>query len=219
MEQRIQQVTDKLQIKWDYEQKHKHELNDEERMLAITRETAQFYNLLLKEMRVTRILEIGLSVGYSTLWFADAILSNTYTKSQRKNAIISLEKDNNKITIASENLKEAGVSDIVDIRKGDAVNSLSQLTDQIYGKNRRTKNTKVVHRQFDFIFNDADKENSIKYFDMCLPLLRKGGIIATDNIIDTPEMKDFPIHVRKNPHVESLTLPIGWGQEITMKIT
>ncbi len=70
-------------------------------------------------------------------------------------------------------------------------------------------------------FFDADKENLTKYFNLALPLLRKGGIIITDNILSPEEyrqdMSKFVKFVRSNETVMSVTVPIGYGEEITIK--
>jgi caffeoyl-CoA O-methyltransferase len=75
---------------------------------------------------------------------------------------------------------------------------------------------------FDFIFFDADKENLTKYFDLALPLLKKGGIIVTDNILYPEEyrltMSQYVEYVRSNDSVTSVSVPIGNGQEVTLKI-
>ncbi|MEK6965220.1 MAG: hypothetical protein AABX58_03275, partial [Thermoproteota archaeon] len=70
---------------------------------------------------------------------------------------------------------------------------------------------------FDFVFIDADKENSISYFETCLPMVKKGGIIAADNILDNDDMKKYAKYAQKKPDVISVTIPIGWGEEITFK--
>jgi predicted O-methyltransferase YrrM len=74
---------------------------------------------------------------------------------------------------------------------------------------------------FDFIFLDADKENLKQYFDLVLPMLRDGGIIATDNVLYPkdyrPIMTSFLKYVRAKPDIRSVTIPIGHGEEITTK--
>jgi predicted O-methyltransferase YrrM len=74
---------------------------------------------------------------------------------------------------------------------------------------------------FDFVFLDADKENLKRYFDLVLPMLRDGGIIATDNVLYPkdyrPIMTSFIKYVRGRPDIRSVTIPIGHGEEITTK--
>ena len=75
---------------------------------------------------------------------------------------------------------------------------------------------------FDFVLIDADKENIPLYFDMVLPMIRVGGIIATDNMTHpkkfTHMMERFAKSVRQNPRVRTVTIPIGNGEELTIKI-
>ena len=206
MEQKIEQVILRLQKQADYENQHKDKIDHEKRMLAITKETAMFYNILLKAVKAKKILEIGLSTGYSTLWFADAVIYNT-KKTERQNAITTIEQSQYKIQIAKKNFEEAGVSEIIDIKEGIAKDILSDLS------------KKFEKRQdlFDFVFIDADKENSISYFETCLPMVKKGGIIAADNILDNDDMKKYAKYAQKKLDIISVTVPIGWGEEITFK--
>jgi predicted O-methyltransferase YrrM len=206
LEQKIEQVIFRLQKQADYENKHKDKIAHEKRMLAITKETGMFYNILLKATKAKKILEIGLSTGYSTLWFADAIIYNT-KKSERKNAITTIEQSQYKIQIAKKNFAEAGVSEIIDIKEGLAIDVLSDLS----------KKFEKSQDLFDFVFIDADKENGIEYFETCLKMVKKGGIIAADNILDNDDMKKYAKYTQKKPGVVSVTVPIGWGEEITFK--
>ena len=202
---KILSVIDNLQKRSDYEEEHKDEISDNERMLTITRDTGRFYNLLLKNMGAKRILEIGLSHGYSTLWFADAVLSGNPGDSD----IVTIEKDDIKVKIANENFRKAGIENFVTIKHGEATNVLNGMLEKF---------NKLSHQTyFDFVFIDADKENSIKYFDLCFPMVRKNGIIAADNVLDMKEMEDYAAYVRNNEKIQTITLPIGWGQEISLK--
>jgi caffeoyl-CoA O-methyltransferase len=76
--------------------------------------------------------------------------------------------------------------------------------------------------QFDFIFFDADKENLIKYFDLVIPFVRIGGILAADNALFPVEyradMEKYLIHIKKAKNIRSITLPIGNGEELSIKL-
>ena len=75
---------------------------------------------------------------------------------------------------------------------------------------------------FDFVFLDADKENLIRYFELVFPLVRQGALIVTDNILSPedyrPTMVEYVRHVRSKKEVRSVTVPIGYGEEISLKL-
>jgi len=203
--EKIQNVLSRLEKDIDYEEMHRDEIPSEKRLNCISKNIGTFYNIMLKSIHAKNILEIGMSVGYSGLWFADAIMSNT-----QDGQIITIDREQFKIDNATRNFEEAGVSSLIKIREGEARKILHEIKEE-FGEN-----------YFDFIFIDADKESYIEYFDLCLPLVRKGGIIAADNIL-FPErfnemMADYLSHVRNNPNVQSVTVPIDNGEEVTIKL-
>jgi len=203
--EKIQNVLSRLEKDIDYEEMHRDEIPSEKRLNCISKNIGTFYNIMLKSINAKKILEIGMSVGYSGLWFADAIMSNT-----KDGQIITIDREQFKIDSATRNFEEAGVSSLIIIRKGEARKILDEIKEE-FGEN-----------YFDFIFIDADKESYIEYFDLCLPLVRKGGIIGADNIL-LPErfnemMADYLSHVRSNPNVQSVTVPIDNGEEVTIKL-
>ena len=203
--EKIQNVLSRLEKDIDYENGHRDEVPSEKRLNCISKNIGTFYNIMLKSIHAKNILEIGMSVGYSGLWFADAIMSNT-----KDGQIITIDKEKFKIDSATRNFEEAEVSSLIKIREGEARKILHEIKEE-FGEN-----------YFDFIFIDADKESYIEYFDLCLPLVRKGGIIAADNIL-FPErfnemMADYLSHVRSNPNVQSVTVPIDNGEEVTIKL-
>ena len=203
--EKIQNVLSRLEKDIDYEEMHRDEIPSEKRLNCISKNIGTFYNIMLKSINAKKILEIGMSVGYSGLWFADAIMSNT-----KDGQIITIDREQFKIDSATRNFEEAGVSSLIKIRKGEARKILHEIKEE-FGEN-----------YFDFIFIDADKESYIEYFDLCLPLVRKGGIIGADNIL-LPErfnemMADYLSHVRSNPNVQSVTVPIDNGEEVTIKL-
>ncbi len=199
---KIDQVLKTLEKQAKFEDENPREVEHSEKMLSITRNIGLFYNIFLRSNGAKNILEIGTSVGYSTIWFAEAIKENN-------GSIISLEQDLKKIERAKKNLESVGLTRYVEILQGDALDSLSKIS----------QNSK---EKFDFIFIDADKERYIQYFDACLPLLKTGGIIGADNIV-YPErfgkmMKEYVEHVKNTPNVRTVTIPIDNGEEITMKL-
>lgn len=201
MNKKIAQVLHSLEKRADYEQKNYNKIHHDKRMLAITKDTGVFYNMLLRIQKPQKILEIGTSFGYSTLWFAEAISKNS--------KIITIEKNPEKIKLAKKNFLKAGVSNKIEIKEGIAKDVLIQL-----GKSK-------IQEHFDFIFIDADKEEYPFYFDICLPMLKKGGIIAADNIIFPRRfkkyIKKYLDHINEIQNVQSITVPIGNGQEISLK--
>lgn len=175
----------------------------ERRMLAITPDTARFYHKLLRGINAKNVLELGTSSGYSTLWFVDAMLQNT-----KNPKITTIEGSPVKVQMAQGNFEAAGVSEFIKIRHG-------QILDVLYELPKRTV--------FDFVLIDADKENATKYFDLVLPRLKIGGIIATDNVLLPKRyqkfMRKYITHIRKNRNVVTGTIPLGYGQEITVRLS
>ncbi|WP_255464701.1 O-methyltransferase [Nitrosopumilus sp. b2] len=175
-----------------------------ERMLAITKETGELLNMIIRLKNVKNALEVGMSVGYSTIWCAEAIIENG-------GKIITIEQNPEKIKRAKENFQNANVSDIITIQEGFAMEILRSFRLQ-----------KKYQNFFDFVLIDADKENVIEYFDMILPLVSIGGVIVTDNML-YPEkyqedMKKYSQHIQSNQNVRTITSPIGNGEEITIKL-
>lgn len=176
-------------------------------MLAITYDTGMFFSILIQAIKAMRILEIGTSSGFSTLWLADAVLSVMKRKKQRP-AIVTIEENPKKAKWAAANFRKAGVDKMIEIIPDQALHALSSL--------RRSKAV------FDFAFIDADKEHMIEYFDIVLPMIRSGGVIAADNILYPKHFRQhtakYVSHVRLTRNVQSVTVPIGMGEEISIKL-
>lgn len=172
-----------------------------ELMSAITWETGEFFNIILRAMGATNVLEIGMSTGFSTIWLAEAVTANG-------GRVATIEMDEKKISRASANFADAGLQDAIHIWRGKALDVLETMG--------------ASPAAFDFVLVDADKENVSRYFDLVLPLVRKGGIIATDNML-YPErfsgiMGEFGRMVRRNDAVRTVTIPVGNGEELTVKL-
>ena len=204
IDSKIESVLQRIEKQEKFEQENPHKVPNIEKVLAIGRDTGIFYNILLTSINAKKVLEIGMSAGYSTIWFADAISKNDGN-------IITIDHDLNKIERAKNNFEEAGVDDFIDIKHGDALQILNEISIQENFQNF-----------FDFVFIDADKERYIQYFDSVLPLVKIGGIIAADNILYPERFRKFTSpyveHVRKNPKINSVTIPIDNGEELSLKL-
>lgn len=204
IDSKIDLVLQRIEEQEKFEQENPLEIPNSEKVLAIGRNTGIFYNILLHTMKAKNILEIGLSTGYSTMWFADAI-------SKTNGNIITIDFDQKKIKRAKKNFDDAKVDNFIEIRHGDALEVLSEISQE-----------KNFQNFFDFVFIDADKERYIQYFDSVLPLVKTGGIIGADNILYPERFQKFTIpyveHVRKNPKIKSVTIPIDNGEELSLKL-
>ena len=115
--------------------------------------------MLLAQMRGARnILEIGTLGGYSTIWLARGMNSS--------GKLISLESVEKHAAVARKNIERAGLADKVEIRVGQALETLPQLDGP-----------------FDLTFIDADKQNNPEYFGWALKLSRPGSLIVVDNVV------------------------------------
>ncbi|HEX6280939.1 MAG TPA: O-methyltransferase [Nitrososphaera sp.] len=199
MDSKVLSVISRLNRQSNRERRGRVKVAPDQEMLAITVDTGIFFSVLLKAIKARRILEVGTSAGFSTLWFADAVGKNYNTR------VITIEMNPQKVELALKNFKEAGVDKMIEIKQGIALDLLHKLK----GK-------------FDFIFLDADKENIIRYFDLVLPMVRIGGIIAADNMLYPdhfrPAMRKYARYVHSKPNIQSVTVPIGMGEEITIKL-
>lgn len=199
VDSKVLSVISRLNMQSNRERSGRVKVAPDQEMLAITADTGIFFSVLLKAIKARRILEVGTSAGFSTLWFADAMGKNHSTR------IITIEMNPQKVERALKNFKEAGVDKIIEIKQGIALDLLRKLK----GK-------------FDFVFLDADKENILRYFDIVLPMVRIGGIIAADNMLYPdhfrPAMRKYARHVHTKPNIQSVTVPIGMGEEITIKL-
>ncbi len=130
--------------------------------INVTPNQGKLLHLLARIQGARTILEIGTLGGYSTIWLARALPAD--------GELITLEADPKCVAVATSNIKRAGLSAIVKIRPGLALDTLAQLVAE-------------KHPPFDIVFFDADKANLPKYFAWILKLSRPGGLIIVDNVV------------------------------------
>ena|SRR5947207_1687281 len=119
-------------------------------------------HLLARIQGARNILEIGTLGGYSTIWLARALPSD--------GRLVTLEFDSRHAEVARKNIARAGLSNIVDLIVGRALDTLPKLASQNRGP-------------FDLIFIDADKPSTADYFTWALKLSRRGSVIIIDNVV------------------------------------
>jgi predicted O-methyltransferase YrrM len=117
---------------------------------------------ILAQIVARSILEIGTLGGYSTIWLARGLRAG--------GQVISLEVDPRHAEVARLNVSRAGLQDVIEVRIGDALEILPQLSGERRGP-------------FDLIFIDADKQNIPTYFEWALKLSRPGTLIVVDNVV------------------------------------
>ena len=131
-------------------------------LISISENQGKFLHILAKLNNPHKILEIGTLGGYSTIWLARAL--------QEGGQLISLELDQHHADVALANISNAGLSNTVKIRVGNALEELPKLKKEDAGP-------------FDVIFIDADKEPYAEYFELSLQLSRPGTLIIADNVV------------------------------------
>jgi predicted O-methyltransferase YrrM len=172
------------------------ELRDEF-LLPVGPEVGTFLHALILAKRPKRILELGTSYGYSTLFFADAARAVGAT-------VITMELADRKQAHAKEQIAKAGLSDVVEFRLGDAV--------------------EMIHADpgpFEFILLDIWKELYLPCFDAFYPKLSDEAIIAADNMVYPPQAREdvrrYRAAVRAKSDLQTTLLPIGSGIELSVK--
>ncbi|NIP62423.1 MAG: methyltransferase domain-containing protein [Nitrosopumilaceae archaeon] len=206
MDKKIMSVLNELNEHAEREKNGEIQIPREEQMLSITEDTGKFLNILCKGIGAKHVLEIGTSVGFSTIWLAEAI-------KEKNGKVITIEQDQEKIKRAKENFKNAGISDYVQTNHYKALDLIKKQKSSI-DEGNGTK--------FDLVFIDADKENLKEYFDILIQVIKINGIIVTDNILYPekfrPIMLEYKQHVESMTNVRTVTVPIGNGEEVSIKI-
>jgi predicted O-methyltransferase YrrM len=162
--------------------------------LAVPREEGLFLHLQVLMHKPARIVELGTSTGYSTVWLAGAAASYG-------GRVETVEFDENKIGIASENFVKAGLEDTITVYQADANEFVRNLGGKV-----------------DFIFMDTEKAEYLSQFKQFFPQVSSGGVVFADNAVDlADDMADYLKYVKSMRGAYSVTVPIGNGLEMTFK--
>ena len=165
------------------------------RMLNITRDTGEFLAVLVRATIARRVLEIGTSNGYSTLWLADAA---------RKigGLVTTVEFAEYKIELASANFARSGLSSFITLVHDDAGHCLQRTDPSAY----------------DVIFLDSDRPEYPGWWPHLRRVLRPGGLLIVDNATSHVEqMAPFVALVTADPEFASCLVPVGNGEFLAVK--
>ena len=173
--------------------------------MQISPEQGQFLQLLVRMTGARRIVEIGTFTGYSSLSMALAM--------RAEGQIVCCDRSEEWTSMARRYWKKAKVEKKIDLRIGPALNTL-----------------KTLKGRFDLAFIDADKTNYANYYERCLTLLRKGGLIAIDNTLwggsvidardrsaDTRAIRAFNSKLHRDRRIDLSLVPIGDGLTLALK--
>jgi len=178
--------------------------------MQIAPEQGRFMAFLVELIGARRCLEIGVFTGYSSTVTALALPPD--------GRLVACDISEEYTAVARRYWAEAGVADKIDLRLAPAEATLRELLQA------------GEQGSFDFAFIDADKENYDAYYELCLALLRPGGVIAVDNalwggrVADPDDQKESTRAIRAldvkasaDPRVSSVLVPIGDGLLLARK--
>lgn len=161
------------------------------RMLNITRDTGEFLSVLVRATAAQRILEIGTSNGYSTLWLAEAT----------GGLVTTIEASQFKVDLARANFARSGLAARITLVHDDA--------DRFLQKERET---------FDLVFIDSERSRYPRWWPRLDALLRPGGLLVVDNAVShAAEMAPFVALVEADARYATCLVPVGNGQYVTVK--
>jgi predicted O-methyltransferase YrrM len=162
--------------------------------LNVTTREGRVLRQLTEAVGAKRVVEIGTSSGYSTIWLALGVRPTG-------GKVFTHEIDPEKIKIAKANFEKAGVGDLVTIIEGDAHETVKQHQEPI-----------------DLVFLDADKKGYIDYLEKLLPLVRPGGLILGHDMHRPMPDPRYIEAVTKNPDLEtSFIMMESFGISMTLK--
>lgn len=166
------------------------------KVLNLEPETAGLIGLLIRSGRRSRLLEIGTSNGYSTIWLAWAA-----SAASPGGRVTSIERNPEKQAMADENLRRAGLRDVVDLVPGDATEIVASLPGP-----------------FDFVFFDADRVSAPEQLSLLVPKLNPDVMLLADNVLSHPaEISGYLAAVQSLPNVDHLVIPIGKGLSVAYR--
>jgi predicted O-methyltransferase YrrM len=165
------------------------------RMLNITRDTGAFLAVLVRATVARRVLEIGTSNGYSTLWLADAARAIGGT-------VTTIELSKYKVGLATQNFARSGLVSVITLLHDDAGLVLGRSADGA----------------FDLVFLDSERPEYVGWWPHLQRVLRPGGLLVVDNATShVAEMAPFVALVKADTSFTTSLVPIGNGEFLAVR--
>jgi caffeoyl-CoA O-methyltransferase len=164
--------------------------------LSVSEEDGRFLRVMVASNGSKRALEIGAAYGYSTIWIGMGLR-------ETGGHLTSIEYDPARAKAAAENIRKAGLADVVTVVHGDAFAEIPKIAGD-----------------FDFVFLDAWKRDYKRFFDLVFPRLRPQGLFLAHNVVNKQsEMRDFLDAIQSHPKLfTSIVTPSGEGMSVSVKI-
>src|SRR5256884_4868811 len=164
--------------------------------LSVSEEDGRFLRVTVVSCGARRTLEIGGAYGYSAIWIGVG-------PRETGGRLTSIEYDPARAEIAADNIRRAGLSDVVTVISGDAFQQIPKR-----------------EGPFDFVFLDAWKRDYKRFLDLVLPRMPPRGVLVAHNVVNKrAEMGDFLDAISKSPElVSTIVSPSGEGMSVSVKL-
>ena len=184
----------------------------EENVPIIRKEMESFLRVMLKIKQPLNVLELGCAIGYSAILMSEYLPEGGH--------ITTIENYEKRIIQAKENIKEANAEGKITLLEGDAMERMAELTSG----------------SFDFVFMDAAKAQYINFLPDCLRLLKVGGVLVSDNVLQDGDiiesrfavarrnrtihsrMREYLYTLKNHEQLSTAILPLGDGVTISTRI-
>ncbi len=171
--------------------------NEEEIAWIVGPKTGRMLYYFVRIWQPKTLVEIGTSIGYSSIWIASAMEENGIGK------IVTIESHDRRFALAEKNISESGLSHRIKQVKGHAP--------EVVGE--------ALTETLDMAFFDATKQETQSFFDAIFPLMNKGGLIVVDNVMSHrfQSMLKFIEKIHADPRVEVVEINVGAGLLLAVK--
>ncbi|MGB2714921.1 MAG: O-methyltransferase [Vicinamibacterales bacterium] len=163
--------------------------------LAVSEEDGRFLRVLVATRGAKRALEIGGASGYSAIWIGSGL-------KETGGRLVTIEYEPDRAKELAENVRRAGVADVVQVMPGDAFQQIPK-----------------IEGTFDFVFLDAWKKDYKRFFDLVYPRLESRGVFVAHNVVNKKsEMGDFLATIHKHPSLwTTIVSPSSEGMSVSVK--